>query len=395
MNHHPSEAPCCLRYAGVRRSSSRAVPVALPLATSLDATEGCRTLRSCCTRQRRLARRLLASLHDGCSAAKQRSSPFAMEPIICRSSSTSSHDIVGAYTPVTKRLWVERLNLSSKTVKEAPLAQATVPKPPNPIAITYPFSTDKALAEMVGRIAGLVDGHQEGSGIALAPAGTSRHQQAPAGASRLCRPRSTCVRTTLPAPAPHAAPWRISPARGPGAEPGEPPPPGTQPAASATVWPAGISIITVASWLPAATLCSTATPGAASGWGACWRIWTALRATAHSTTGEWWPTPPPTCGTCHTCINPAQQASTPEGLGQPAAGRWRRWLQPAAGGVKVSTCFSLPAQPPCSHQDGYRPPLLVTASVDAIELARPLDLNLDMTITGQVVWLWFGGAQLL
>jgi hypothetical protein len=74
-----------------------------------------------------------------------------MEPLICRSHSSSvpSHEIIGAYTPVTKRLWVERLNWASK-LKEATLAPATIPKPPNPITITYPFSSDNALAEMVG-----------------------------------------------------------------------------------------------------------------------------------------------------------------------------------------------------------------------------------------------------
>jgi hypothetical protein len=58
-------------------------------------------------------------------------------------------DIVGAYTPVTKRLWLERLNWSSKLLADAPLAKETVPKLPKAISVTYPLTTDKALSEMV------------------------------------------------------------------------------------------------------------------------------------------------------------------------------------------------------------------------------------------------------
>ena len=73
--------------------------------------------------------------------------------VLARSCSTctADGDIVGAYTPVTKRLWLERLNWSAKLLKDAPLAEQDArPKAPKPIAVTYPFTTDTALKEMVG-----------------------------------------------------------------------------------------------------------------------------------------------------------------------------------------------------------------------------------------------------
>jgi hypothetical protein len=137
--------------------------------------------------QRRLARRVLPSLHL-----------LAMEPLICRSHSSSvpSHEIIGAYTPVTKRLWVERLNWASK-LKEATLAPCTVPKPPNPITVTYPFSTDNALAEMVGCL--LPFGRRPGR----------RHQQRPCQPTPLgpcCCPPSPTP-TPMPRPAQYRNPW--------------------------------------------------------------------------------------------------------------------------------------------------------------------------------------------
>ncbi len=39
-----------------------------------------------------------------------------------------------------------------------------------------------------------------------------------------------------------------------------------------------------------------------------------------------------------------------------------------------------------SYQEQHRPPLLVTASVDAIELAALLDISQDLTISGKVAW---------
>ena len=45
-----------------------------------------------------------------------------------------------------------------------------------------------------------------------------------------------------------------------------------------------------------------------------------------------------------------------------------------------------PARPCCSHQPGEPPPLLVTASVDAIDYVRPISLEQDVCMSGQVVW---------
>lgn len=41
---------------------------------------------------------------------------------------------------------------------------------------------------------------------------------------------------------------------------------------------------------------------------------------------------------------------------------------------------------PLSSRPGSPPPLLVTASVDEIQLHRPISIDRDATVTGKVVW---------
>ncbi|EFJ45017.1 hypothetical protein VOLCADRAFT_106173 [Volvox carteri f. nagariensis] len=52
---------------------------------------------------------------------------------------------VGAYTPITRKLWVER---ASKRAGATPVQQAGEGRSPKPISVTYNFSTDRALQDM-------------------------------------------------------------------------------------------------------------------------------------------------------------------------------------------------------------------------------------------------------
>lgn len=56
---------------------------------------------------------------------------------------------VGAYTPITKKLWTDR---ASKRSTAAQLQPAGVSRPSKLISVTYSFCTDRALQDMVGSL---------------------------------------------------------------------------------------------------------------------------------------------------------------------------------------------------------------------------------------------------
>ena len=62
-------------------------------------------------------------------------------------------------TPVTKKLWQERLTKNKDRLKHLPLPELTA-KPPQNMTVTYPFSSDRLLQEQVCAPV-LYCGHQE------------------------------------------------------------------------------------------------------------------------------------------------------------------------------------------------------------------------------------------
>ncbi len=62
---------------------------------------------------------------------------------------------VGGYTPITRQLWLERTSAARQAgagpVTFALASPTTEARPPKPIAVTYQFSTDKVLQEMVSQ----------------------------------------------------------------------------------------------------------------------------------------------------------------------------------------------------------------------------------------------------
>jgi acyl-coenzyme A thioesterase 9 len=61
-------------------------------------------------------------------------------------------DIVGTYTPVTKRLWQQRYKwVTTEQLAAAPprdpTAQQQLVKPPKPCVVTYPFGSEPILRE--------------------------------------------------------------------------------------------------------------------------------------------------------------------------------------------------------------------------------------------------------
>jgi hypothetical protein len=62
--------------------------------------------------------------------------------------SAEEGEILGIYTPVTKRLWIERQQ-RAKLNRTGDQPHDPVPVPPRPITITYPFSTSYSLKEQV------------------------------------------------------------------------------------------------------------------------------------------------------------------------------------------------------------------------------------------------------
>jgi hypothetical protein len=62
---------------------------------------------------------------------------------------TDEHGIVGGYTPVTKQLWAERLKWTPTALEQAVAMQASTPKQAKRISVSYPFTTDRGLKEVV------------------------------------------------------------------------------------------------------------------------------------------------------------------------------------------------------------------------------------------------------
>lgn len=61
-----------------------------------------------------------------------------------------SDSIVGAYTPITKRLWLQRYRWTDVRLaraRERDPSAATLRKPPQPVSITYPFRSDPVTRE--------------------------------------------------------------------------------------------------------------------------------------------------------------------------------------------------------------------------------------------------------
>lgn len=57
---------------------------------------------------------------------------------------------VGAYTPVTRQLWQDRLKLAQHKQPAGAAAVASVqPRAPKPTVIEYPFTKDRVLLELV------------------------------------------------------------------------------------------------------------------------------------------------------------------------------------------------------------------------------------------------------
>lgn len=87
--------------------------------------------------------------HIHASAAQCFSTAAPLQDSIQQSPEDSQ--FVGAFTPVTRQLWQERLKLVHQHIS-APAqtaAQAMAARPPKQTVISYPFTTDKVLLELV------------------------------------------------------------------------------------------------------------------------------------------------------------------------------------------------------------------------------------------------------
>lgn len=83
------------------------------------------------------------------------SSPTPGASTSVRTPFSDDHEFVGAYTPVTKRLWQERLRMAKqKQQEEAGVAvdAADVSKAPHITVVDYPFTTDNFLLEMASSL---------------------------------------------------------------------------------------------------------------------------------------------------------------------------------------------------------------------------------------------------
>jgi hypothetical protein len=76
-------------------------------------------------------------------------------PSSLASSFSDDHQFVGAYTPVTKQLWLDRLKKAEQQQHQAAAgpsagtAEQQAAKPPKVTMVEYPFTKDKFLLEMV------------------------------------------------------------------------------------------------------------------------------------------------------------------------------------------------------------------------------------------------------
>ncbi len=104
----------------------------------------------------RAAERVLAASYrlDGSIASRWLSSGSATGAVRCcprrayATEPTGGPDemYVGAYTHITKKLWFERASKRAAAAMAEPTADGRAPRP---IGVTYNFSTDRTLQEMV------------------------------------------------------------------------------------------------------------------------------------------------------------------------------------------------------------------------------------------------------
>lgn len=185
---------------------------------------------------------------------------------------------MGGYTPITRQLWLERTSAARQAgagpVTFALASPTTETRPPKLIAVTYQFSTDKVLQEMVSQ------------SVHMQP------RQAPVCAGYAPVLRRSCLTWHL-LPDTGIAICRLSIVLNPV----------TEPTIRSSGWSRRCHTGLVGPHLPVAPCyrasatpplpCpvpmpprpSTATPGATCALGGCWRTWTRWRATWPSTTG--------------------------------------------------------------------------------------------------------------
>jgi hypothetical protein len=103
-------------------------------------------------------RRLVQVLHSNCLpalrvVADQLSKASLSTSAPSRTLQQSPEDslFVGAYTPVTKQLWQDRLKLAQQqsTAQVAAAQDALAARAPKQTVVKYPFTTDRVLLELV------------------------------------------------------------------------------------------------------------------------------------------------------------------------------------------------------------------------------------------------------
>jgi hypothetical protein len=110
--------------------------------------------RSCCSVARLLHCSSFSALRQQIQQQLAQALHSSSASSVGSSSSGDDHKFVGAYTPVTKQLWLDRLRKAQEQQQAAagvPLgtdAQAAA-KPPQVTRVEYPFTKDKFLLEMV------------------------------------------------------------------------------------------------------------------------------------------------------------------------------------------------------------------------------------------------------
>lgn len=63
-----------------------------------------------------------------------------------------SQQVIGAYTPITKQLWQDRLKQSTQNLLNSPPQKEMVKKRVNPISVIYPFHEDSELKQQVWNV---------------------------------------------------------------------------------------------------------------------------------------------------------------------------------------------------------------------------------------------------
>ena len=82
------------------------------------------------------------------SSARQVSTATQTNATASPEAPSKLQQIFGAYTPVTKELWRKRLQKLGEDAPDKPLP-AVQPKAPEVAAVTYPFTSDPEMLEMV------------------------------------------------------------------------------------------------------------------------------------------------------------------------------------------------------------------------------------------------------